>query len=76
MLSYSMKGAWGKDIPNTDLLKALKGMGISLEVEPRNDGLSNVKIEIDDKKVLAAGKKKTTARKPKAVIKSSESEKN
>ena len=57
MLSYSLQGAWGKDIPDKKLSKALSDFGVKLDVEARKDGLSNIKIVIDDDKILEKTKK-------------------
>lgn len=65
MISYSLNGAWGKTIPDEKLKKALLNFGIELEVEPRRDGLSNVKINIDDEKILQT--KKRAPRRSKAT---------
>jgi len=57
MIEYSLNGAWGKTIPSEELAKALSDFGVSVDVELRKDGLSNVKICIDDEKILQPEKK-------------------
>lgn len=57
MISYTLNGAWGKTIPDDKLKKSLLDLGIELEVEARRDGLSNVKINIDEDKILNGQKK-------------------
>ena len=66
MIEYSLNGAWGKTIPDEKLKKALADLGITLEVEARRDGLSNVKISIDSEKILR-NKKRTNTKKSKTV---------
>lgn len=61
MIEYSLNGAWGKTIPDENLKKALADFGVELDVEARRDGLSNVKITIDDEKILKR-KKRTSSR--------------
>ena len=68
MIQYSMIGAWGKTIPDKELLKALSNFGVVLDVELRKDGLSNVKISIDDEKILKNAKK-ASGKKTKSVAK-------
>ena len=65
MIEYILNGAWGKVIPDEKLTKAILDFGIDLKVEARRDGLSNVKIIIDDEKILSS--KKRTPRKSKAT---------
>ena len=69
MIEYTLNGAWGKVIPDEKLIKAILDFGIDLKVEARRDGLSNVKITIDDEKILS-GKKKAP-RKSKAAAEES-----
>ncbi|MBQ2695100.1 hypothetical protein IJG04_00455 [Candidatus Saccharibacteria bacterium] len=59
MITYKLNGAWGNEVPDEKLTKVLSDLGIKLEVEARTDGLSNVQIAIDDKKVMK-GKKRAT----------------
>lgn len=73
MISYALHGAWGKDIPDEELTKALLDFGIELKVEARKDGLSNVNIDIDDEKILK--RKKGTPRRSKAASGENNSEK-
>lgn len=67
MIEYSLFGAWGKTIPDEKLKEALTNFGIQLEVEARKDGLSNVKISIDDEKILHSKKRTGRKRKPAEV---------
>lgn len=62
MIEYLLKGAWGKTIPDEKLIEVLSDFGVELEVEARRDGLSDVKIRIDDEKILKR-KKRTAAKK-------------
>ncbi len=57
MIEYSLNGAWGKTIPDEKLKERLADFGIDLEVEARRDGLSNVRIRIDDEKILKRKKR-------------------
>lgn len=52
MIEYSLNGAWGKTIADEDLKKALADFGVELDAEARRDGLSDVKIKIDDEKIM------------------------
>ena len=63
MIEYLLNGAWGKVIPDEKLKKTLSDFGIELEVEARRDGLSNVKIKIDDEKILKRRKRSRTVSK-------------
>lgn len=63
MIEYSLNGAWGKTIPDEKLKEALSDFGVELEVEARRDGLSNVKIQIDDEKILKRKKRSRTVSK-------------
>lgn len=63
MISYILNGAWGKDVPSDKLEKALIDFGVDLKVELRKDGLSNIRISIDDEKILSVKKKVTRKRK-------------
>lgn len=58
MIEYLLNGAWGKTVPDEELLKKLADFGVELTVEARHDGLSKVAIRIDDEKIL---RKKTRA---------------
>lgn len=60
MIEYSLNGAWGKTIPDEKLKEVLADFGIGLDVEARCDGLSNVKIKIDDEKILKRKKRNST----------------
>ena len=57
MIEYIRNGAWGKVVPDSELNDALQYAGIQLTVERRRDGLSNVKINIDDEKILQRWKR-------------------
>ena len=61
MIEYSLNGAWGKEVPSDELAKVLENFGVTLTVEQRKDGLSNVKICIDDEKILQPEQKKENA---------------
>lgn len=63
MIEYSLSGAWGKTIPDEKLKEILMDFGVELEVEARRDGLSNVKIRIDDEKILKRKKRSRTVKK-------------
>ena len=65
MIKYSLQGAWGNVIPDKKLLKALSDFGIELNVERRKDNLSNIKLSIDDDKILKKdlGKKTSSSTK-------------
>lgn len=63
MIEYSLNGAWGKTIPDEKLKEMLLDFGVELEVEERRDGLSNVKIRIDDEKILKRKKRSRTVKK-------------
>ncbi len=63
MIEYSLNGAWGKTIPDEKLKEILLDFGVELEVEARRDGLSNVKIRIDDEKILKRKKRSRTVKK-------------
>lgn len=63
MIEYSLNGAWGKTIPDEKLKEMLLDFGVELEVEARRDGLSNVKIRIDDEKILKRKKRSRTVKK-------------
>lgn len=62
MIEYSLNGAWGKTIPDDKLKEALADFGVELDVEARRDGLTNVRIKIDDEKILKR-KKRSSVRK-------------
>ena len=62
MIEYSLHGAWGKTIPDEKLKEILSDFGVELEVEARRDGLSNVKIRIDDEKILKRKKRSRTVK--------------
>lgn len=63
MIEYSLNGAWGKTIPDEKLKEILSDFGVEFEVEARRDGLSNVKIRIDDEKILKRKKRSRTVSK-------------
>lgn len=57
MIEYSLNGAWGNTIPDEKLTEVLNDLGVELKVEARRDGLSNVRIRIDEAKVMRRKKK-------------------
>lgn len=57
MIEYSLNGAWGKTIPDENLKRALADFGVEFDVEARRDGLTNVKIKIDDESILKRKKR-------------------
>ena len=63
MIDYSLNGAWGNTIPDQKLKEALADLGIFLDVEARRDGLTNVKISIDDAKILNRRKRSASRKK-------------
>lgn len=60
MIEYSMNGAWGKEIPEEQLLERLSEFGIEMSVERRKDALFNIKICIDNEKIMKRRKRKTS----------------
>ena len=71
MIRYSLQGAWGKDIPDKKVLKALSDFGVKLDVSARKDGLSNIIIEINDEKILGKSTKEPSTKKVTTKVSSS-----
>lgn len=71
MISYFVNAAWGDTVPDTELVKALRSMGVELKVEQRKDKLFNIEINIDEDRVLQNKKKTPSKKKPVASPKKS-----
>lgn len=57
MIEYSINGAWGDEIPNEQLLERLLDFGIEMSVERRRDNLLNIKMCIDNEKIMKRRKR-------------------
>lgn len=63
MIEYSINGAWGDEIPNEQLLERLSDFGIEMSVERRRDNLLNIKMCIDNEKIMKRRKRKSSTKK-------------
>lgn len=62
MIEYSLNGAWGKEIPEEQLLERLSDFGIEMSVERRKDALYDIKISIDNEKIMKRRKRKASSK--------------